>query len=73
MDDHSSGMRIAAHLVATDPDGPGDRAALGIARALRRQCDVTRLELPEGRDACDLHTDELAHRLARAFARSSAA
>lgn len=41
-------------VVATDPDGAGDRAAAGLERALRRQSRVARLELPPGWDAADV-------------------
>lgn len=54
-------------VTATDPDGPGERVAAAVARALRRRSLVVRLELPEGTDACDLPRDALAGRLAAAL------
>jgi len=62
-------MKLASFplvVAATDPDGPGDRVAAAIARALRNRADVARLELP-GVDAADLWQEdpgELRRRLA---------
>jgi Toprim-like len=54
-------------VTATDPDAAGDRVASEVAHALRRTCDVVRLELPEGQDACDVTPDELQQRLVHAI------
>lgn len=59
-------------VVATDPDGPGRRVAVAVAHALRRQCAVVRLELPDGTDAADLPRDALAGLLGAALGRSAA-
>ena len=59
-------------IVATDPDGPGDRAAAAIEAALGSRMPVIRLELPRGTDAAELSADVLAGILRAALVNSSA-
>jgi hypothetical protein len=60
-------MTFRRVIVATDPDAAGERAAEAVQASLGRRMPVTRLQLPPGKDACDLQRDELAHRLGAAL------
>lgn len=46
-------------VLLTDPDAAGDKAARALQAALGRHARVTRVRLPEGKDANDLSPEEL--------------
>jgi hypothetical protein len=58
-------------LVATDPDEPGEKAALEISGMIGRSVEVLRARLPPGKDAAALPREKLLRVLERALERRS--